>query len=274
MTVSIGQTFSQIRRFTQADFDRFAALSGDSNPIHVNPDFSAHSKFGATVAHGMLIYSAVLGAIHHFLPGDDFIQQWQTLMFPSPTFAGTDVSIELMVTHADTESIRLETTTHNPDGSVGLQGETELRRTLTASPPSDSAPQPSVTLKGFSIGDTARTTRAFSRADLREFSALAETPVSENVPGPLVGGLFSYLLGMELPGRGTNYLKQSLYFTRTIPVDEKLTATVKISRIRPEKELVNLRTACTAADGAVVCTGEALVWVSDVPEGVKEIHHE
>ena len=44
---------------TQDAFDRFAALSGDDNPIHVDPDFSARTRFGRTVSHGMLIYSRV-----------------------------------------------------------------------------------------------------------------------------------------------------------------------------------------------------------------------
>ncbi len=270
MTTSIGQPFTQIRRFSQTDFDRFAVLSGDHNPIHVDPDFSARSKFGTTVAHGMLLYTAVLGAIRQFVPGD-FVQQWQTLMFPNPTFTGMDVSIELMVTHTESNIIRLETTTHNPDGSTGLQGETELRRAATpnAVPPQSAPAESAAALKGMAIGESARVTRAFSPADLREFAALAGAPGADSVPGPLIGGLFSYLLGMELPGRGTNYLKQSLWFTRPIPAGEKLTAMVEIVRIRPEKELVNLRTTCTANSGDIVCAGEALVWVSDVPERVR-----
>jgi len=39
---------------------------------------------------------------------------------------------------------------------------------------------------------------------------------------------------------------------------------VRIMRLRPEKELVNLRTWVTGPDGGLVCDGEALVWVSDV----------
>jgi hypothetical protein len=37
-----------------------------------------------------------------------------------------------------------------------------------------------------------------------------------------------------------------------------------VIRLRPEKELVNLRTACTDATGALICDGEALVLVKDV----------
>ncbi len=70
----------------QADFDAFAALSGDDNPIHVDPEFSARTRFGRTVSHGMLLYSrlwALLGQRH---PGRRHAMQ--ALMFPNPAYAG------------------------------------------------------------------------------------------------------------------------------------------------------------------------------------------
>jgi 3-hydroxybutyryl-CoA dehydratase len=118
------------------------------------------------------------------------------------------------------------------------------------------------------VGQTASTTRAFSEADLASYRALsgdrgllfgAGGSSHENVPGPLLSGMFSRLLGTELPGRGTNWLKQSLRFPATASLHSKLTATVQITRLRPEKRLVNLRTVCTDETGLVVCEGEALV---------------
>jgi len=79
------------------------------------------------------------------------------------------------------------------------------------------------------------------------------------VPNALVGGLFSTLLGTRLPGRGTNWMKQSLRFYRRAHVGEALTATVEIVRLRPDKRLVNLRVACVNATGATICEGESLV---------------
>lgn len=102
--------------------------------------------------------------------------------------------------------------------------------------------------------------RQFSSDDLEQWSRLAglEQPVSD-VPEPLIAGLFSYLLGMELPGKGTNYLKQSMTFTERARADETLTATVRISRLRPDKALVNLETVCCGDNDRVICRGEALV---------------
>ena len=70
------------------------------------------------------------------------------------------------------------------------------------------------------------------------------------------------MLGTQLPGRGTNWLKQRLLIRIPVYPGDELAAHVQIVRIRPEKELVNLRTWVIAA-GQTVCDGEALVWVGD-----------
>jgi 3-hydroxybutyryl-CoA dehydratase len=85
----------EMRTFTQADFDRFAALSGDDNPIHVDPAFSAETRFGRTVAHGMLLYSALWALIRRHFPGA--VQETQELMFPAPTYADEPVRLEIDV---------------------------------------------------------------------------------------------------------------------------------------------------------------------------------
>lgn len=120
-------------------------------------------------------------------------------------------------------------------------------------------------MKNFQIGQSAAIKRTFKATDLLEFAALAGIAQAPNVvPGPLLGGMFSYLLGTTLPGRGTNYLKQHLTFPKSALVGDELTATVEIVRLRPEKNLVNLQTVCTNKRGEVVCQGEALVFVKDV----------
>lgn len=119
------------------------------------------------------------------------------------------------------------------------------------------------------LGQTAGLTRSYTDQDMCDFARLSGNPeaIPATVPGPLIGGLFSYLLGVELPGRGTNYLKQSLEFLAPAPVGQELSATVTITRLRPEKHLADLETRCVAADGTVICQGRALVYVEDVGKG-------
>ena len=120
-------------------------------------------------------------------------------------------------------------------------------------------------MKNLEIGQSATITRTFTVNDLAEYAALARIAQSpRTVPGPLLGGMFSCLLGTQLPGRGTNWLKQKLAFPASAYVVQEITATVEIIRLRPDKHLVNLRTTCTDPAGIVVCEGEALVYVQDV----------
>lgn len=80
-----GKAFVEIRSLSQADFDGFARISGDDNPIHVDADFSARTRFGRTVAHGMLLYTVLWGMMRKNLPVAR--QLSQRLMFPNPSYA-------------------------------------------------------------------------------------------------------------------------------------------------------------------------------------------
>lgn len=113
------------------------------------------------------------------------------------------------------------------------------------------------------IGQSARITRSYSRKDLETYAALSGSSAG-TVPEPLIAALFSYLLGVELPGSGTNYLKQNLAFKAPAPLDTVLEAKVEITRLRPEKHLVDLWASCTAPDGTVICEGRSLVKAKDV----------
>lgn len=71
---------------SQAEFELFARVSGDDNPIHVDAAFSARTRFGRTVAHGMFLYTLIWSRLRAALPGAIALEQ--TLKFPSPSYAG------------------------------------------------------------------------------------------------------------------------------------------------------------------------------------------
>lgn len=125
-------------------------------------------------------------------------------------------------------------------------------------------------MKGLKIGLSASLSRRFSAQDgalYRELVGDESAEADEHgepLPEALIGGMFSFILGTVLPGYGTHYLKQRLVFARSTYYDEVLTATVTITRLRPEKQLVNLETRCENGAGELVCSGEALVLAADV----------
>ena len=113
------------------------------------------------------------------------------------------------------------------------------------------------------LGDRVETRRTFAPSDLDAFFALSGAEPVDRVPEPLIAALFSYLLGVHLPGPGTNYLKQELKFTGTAPLDTELTASVEVTRLRPDRHLVDLLAQCRLPDGMVICEGRSLVKAQD-----------
>jgi acyl dehydratase len=122
-----GQAVEVRRTFTQEDFDRFAELSGDDNPIHVDREFAAKTRFGRTLCHGMLLFSAASAVIRrHFGPGAVILDQ--ALKFPGPTFAGDEctIRIEVVSISADRRKAGLSTVIRKDDGTTCLEGHAEV----------------------------------------------------------------------------------------------------------------------------------------------------
>ena len=116
-------------------------------------------------------------------------------------------------------------------------------------------------------GQAAEVTRSFTADNVADYVALSgQTPLAGELPEPLIGAMFSYLLGVKLPGLGTNYLKQESEFKSPAHIDQTLIARVEITRLRPEKHLVDLRTTCHNDKGLLIFDGRALVYVEDVQQ--------
>lgn len=120
------ETQSIERTLTQDDFDWFARLSGDDNPIHVDPDFAARTRFGRTVAHGMLLGSVLRGLVDRMLPGA--VQVDQELVFPAPAFAGTTFRFDVrLLSRSDGIATVQMACTSVIDNTLACSGKTTLR---------------------------------------------------------------------------------------------------------------------------------------------------
>ena len=84
----IGQSAEFSKKITEEDVMKFAEVTGDYNPIHVNPEYAKTQMFGKQVAHGALssgLISAVLGTK---LFGPGILYGGQTVKFIKPVFFG------------------------------------------------------------------------------------------------------------------------------------------------------------------------------------------
>jgi len=104
--LQVGMTASTGKTITEADILLFAAVSTDTNPVHLNEEFAATTPFKQRIAHGMLtagLISAVLGTQ---LPGQGVIYLGQTLRFRAPVKIGDTVTATVEVTEVNVEKKR------------------------------------------------------------------------------------------------------------------------------------------------------------------------
>ena len=116
---------SIVREFSQQDFDLFAQLSGDDNPIHTDPDFCSGTRFGRTVAHGLLLCSVLRGLIEQLLPGGRLGEQ--SVMFPAPTYAGEPMLFSATMSNETGSSESGHATTHGSE-LTSLDFDIEIKR--------------------------------------------------------------------------------------------------------------------------------------------------
>ncbi|MFY7941352.1 MAG: bifunctional enoyl-CoA hydratase/phosphate acetyltransferase [Burkholderiaceae bacterium] len=106
--ISLGQTAQLIRTLTLDDIRAFAAVSGDTNPAHLDPEYADASLFHGVIAHGMwggALISALLGTV---FPGPGTIYLEQVLHFSKPVRIGDTLTVRVSVSSKDDERKRLE----------------------------------------------------------------------------------------------------------------------------------------------------------------------
>ena len=123
-------------------------------------------------------------------------------------------------------------------------------------------------------GDCASLSKTFSEKDVLTFAEISgdRNPVHidaafasstrferQLVHGMLTAGLISAVLGMQLPGPGSIYLKQELNFRAPVYFGDTITATVTVTKVREDKPIITLETICTNQDGETVIDGEAVL---------------
>ena len=123
--IRVGDRARRTRRVTEADLLLFAAATGDTNPVHFDPEYAASTRFRGRIAHGMLTAGLVSALIAGDLPGPGTVYVSQTLRFRAPVRVGDEITAEVEVIRVDPEKNRvgLRTVCRNQEGVTVLDGE-------------------------------------------------------------------------------------------------------------------------------------------------------
>lgn len=106
--ISVGQSARLLRTLSLADIQAFAAVSGDTNPAHLNAEYANDTLFHGVIAHGMwggALISALLGTQ---FPGPGTIYLEQVLHFTKPVRIGDTLTVTATVLTKDDTKKRLE----------------------------------------------------------------------------------------------------------------------------------------------------------------------
>ena len=131
------------------------------------------------------------------------------------------------------------------------------------------------------VGDRASVTKTITEDDIQTFGDLTGDhnplhfdedharrtrfgqPISH---GMLTGALFSPIIAHQIPGEGAIYLSQSLKFVAPVFAGDTITAELKVTRVREDKQIVTLEGVARNQRGEVVIIGESVVLVEDLAQ--------
>ena len=128
-SLQIGQTAQLSKTITDEDVRRFAELSLDTNPVHLDEEYARQSLFGQRISHGMLYGSLISAVLGTKLPGPGCIYLSQTFKFSKPVFLGDTITAQVEITALNEEKrlVTLNTSCLNQQGQPVLTGEAVLK---------------------------------------------------------------------------------------------------------------------------------------------------
>ncbi|MBQ1543591.1 (R)-hydratase [Caulobacter sp. CCUG 60055] len=122
--LSVGQSATLSRTVSEGDIVRFAEVSGDHNPVHLDEAYAANTPFKTRIAHGMLGASFISALLAGALPGPGAIYLSQSLAFKRPVKIGDEVTVTATITAVDEAKARVTlATVASVNGKAVIEGE-------------------------------------------------------------------------------------------------------------------------------------------------------
>ena len=136
----LGQKASFGKTITESDIVLFAAVTGDTNPMHLNAEYAKGTIFGERIAHGMLAAGLITKVLGTQLPGPGTIYLSQTLKFRAPVRIGQTVTatVEVVALHPERHRATLRTLCA-VEGEPVLEGEAYVSVPTRQKPNRDAA---------------------------------------------------------------------------------------------------------------------------------------
>jgi len=105
--LEIGQSHETFHKIKEDDIAKFAEVSGDYNPLHMDDEFASQTPFGKRIAHGALTASYISGILGNNLPGPGAIFTGLSMRFRRPVYIGDEVTVRAEVSEKNDRGNRV-----------------------------------------------------------------------------------------------------------------------------------------------------------------------
>ncbi|MCI0556188.1 MAG: MaoC family dehydratase [Anaerolineae bacterium] len=125
MLLTIGQKATRSITLTSEHVEKYAAITGDHNPLHFDEDFTAKTKFKKLVAQGGLTTGLLHALVAMDMPGPGTVFLSQNWKFTAPVFIGDTISAEaeILSIHPSKPVTQLKVVITRQTGETVLEGE-------------------------------------------------------------------------------------------------------------------------------------------------------
>lgn len=132
-TIDVGYTASITVKVTDKMVHQFAELSGDRNPIHLDDEYAAKSRFKRRIAHGMIVGALISRALVDGI-GLGGIYLGQNLKFVNPVFIDDTIIITIKITGLRKEKgiATVETNAYKENGDIVVKGDAVIMMSTPA----------------------------------------------------------------------------------------------------------------------------------------------
>lgn len=96
-SLQVGDSFSSNRFLSTDDVKAFAEVSGDDNPIHIDPEFAKTTRFGKPIVHGVLLLGIVSKVLGRDFPGYGSIAVNLSARFLRPVLVDSEITVEIKI---------------------------------------------------------------------------------------------------------------------------------------------------------------------------------
>jgi len=121
--INIGEIFEFSKNISDDDIRRFADITGDRNPLHLDSEYAKKTRFKERIAHGFLTASLISAAIGKNLPGAIYLEQSLRFVRPAKIRDRVTAIVEVLNKDEKHSFLKLSTICKNQKNEYLIEGE-------------------------------------------------------------------------------------------------------------------------------------------------------